>query len=64
MRNCVSVPADIVPASTSREPIHSTATTEAEDRRMTKKVRKERAKTEARAAWKAVSTAAAKRPVT
>ena len=58
------MPADIVPASTSREPNQSTATTDEKIMKMAKKVRKERAKTDVRAASKAASTAAEKRPVT
>ena len=58
------MPGDIVPASTSREPNQSTATTEAKMVKMAKKVSKERAKIDERAASKAASTARAKRPVT
>ena len=58
------MPGDSVPASTSREPNHSTATTEAKIVKMAKKVSSERARIDARAAWKAASTAPAKRPVT
>ena len=58
------MPGDSVPSSTSREPNHSTATTEEKIMKMAKKVRNERAKIEARAASKAASTADEKRPVT
>jgi hypothetical protein len=58
------VPGDSAPESTSREPNHSTATTDEKMVKMAKKVRKERAKTDERAAMNAVSTAWPKRPVT
>ena len=58
------MPGDIVPVSTSCEPNHSTMTTEVKIVKMAKKVRTARAKIDARAASKALSTAREKRPVT
>ena len=54
----------MTPDSTSREPNHSTATTEAKIAKIATKVRIDRAKIDDFAASKAASTALEKRPVT
>ena len=54
----------MAPTSTSWEPNQSTATTEEKIRKIAMNVSRERARMDARAAVKAFSTAAAKRPVT
>ena len=58
------MPGDIVPVSTSREPNHSTITTEAKIVKMATKVSTARALTDDRAASKAASTARENLPVT